>query len=200
MALKRYGVRAREVSPWLDRFDEVFQPGPRTLELGCGLGHDAGDLGAVGLKVVALDCERARVALAREEAPTAALLVADLARSLPFPGGAFDLVVASLSLHYFDQASTGRIVTEIARVLRPEGQLLCRVNAIGDVLHRYGQGIELEPGLFEVTPGRTKRFFTPESLAAFLQPSFAISELMPRLAWTEQGEKRTLECLARRRD
>ena len=199
MASRHSIAQAREVSPWLARFDAVLRPGLRALELGCGLGHDAGELSAFGLAVCALDCEQARVARAHEEAPSAMLLVADLARTLPFSGEVFDLVVASLSLHYFDQATTSRIVAEIARVLRPEGRLLCRVNAVGDVLHGYGQGAAREPELFEVGPGRTKRFFTPESLTAFLQPGFVIDELTPRLAWTDTGEKRTLECLARRR-
>ena len=59
MASRHSIAQAREVSPWLARFDAVLRPGLRALELGCGLGHDAGELSAFGLVVCALDCEQA---------------------------------------------------------------------------------------------------------------------------------------------
>lgn len=189
----------REVSPWLERFAEVLGPGLRALELGCGLGHDAAELIGRGLTLVALDRSRERLAGARRRAPEAHLLVADLTVPLPFPSGRFDLVVASLSLHYFTAATTHGIVAEIARVLREDGRLLCRVNATGDVVHGYGVGPEREPDLFEVRPGHTKRFFTEETLRDTLDPAFDVRRIAPRLTVTAEGEKQTLECLAVRR-
>lgn len=40
---------------------------------------------------------------------------------LPFPGGSFDLIVSSMSLHHWDDPESA--VPELARVLRPGGRL-----------------------------------------------------------------------------
>jgi SAM-dependent methyltransferase len=42
--------------------------------------------------------------------------------ALPFPDGSFDLVVSTLSMHHWADATTG--LAEIGRVLRPDGRAL----------------------------------------------------------------------------
>ncbi len=64
----------------------------RVLDLGCGTGHYAGALAALGLEAVGLDLDAAMIAAARERYPSALFAVADLAevRSIsPHAEGAF---------------------------------------------------------------------------------------------------------------
>jgi SAM-dependent methyltransferase len=126
-------------------------------------------------------------------------IAADLSQPLPFRPGAFDRIVASLSLHYFDAMSTERIVREVARVLRGEGVLIARVNATGDWNFGYGQGEEVEPDLFRQPDGRLKRFYTPESLSSALEPCLTIERLEPRTIRQRGQPKQTLETVARKR-
>jgi SAM-dependent methyltransferase len=99
------------------------------LEVGCGPGHLSTQLARDhGLVVTGLDLdpamiERARATAGRLGAGVRApdFVVGDVA-SLPFPDGSFDLVVSTMSLHHWADATAG--LTEIARVLRPEGRAL----------------------------------------------------------------------------
>jgi SAM-dependent methyltransferase len=97
--------------------------GRRVLDAGCGAGAHAAELVARGARVTGVDSSAGLLALAaRRLGPAAALHRADLADPLPFPDGAFDVVLASLLLHYLrDWAPT---LAEFHRVLAPGGRLV----------------------------------------------------------------------------
>jgi SAM-dependent methyltransferase len=95
-------------------------PGRRTLDLGCGEGRLGRFLQSLGHQVVGIDASATMVRLAATYAPPVPSVVADAAR-LPFPDGAFDLVVAYMSLHDIDPMP--QAVAEVARVLEPGGRL-----------------------------------------------------------------------------
>lgn len=104
--------------------------GARVLEVGCGPGHLAIMLAVRhGLDVTGLDLDPAMIERARANAaltttsdargPT--FVVGDVA-ALPFADGSFDLVVSTLSMHHWTDPTAG--LTEIGRVLRPDGRVL----------------------------------------------------------------------------
>ncbi len=186
---------------WLDRFPDALIPGQTALDIGCGHGHDSRTLLAAGLRVIALDLTPENVRRSVGNAPDASFLVADLRTGLPFRDQAFDLAVASLSLHYFDRETTDRILRDIHRVTVPGALLLARVNTVGDIASLWGAGIEHEPDFFEVEPGHFKRFYTEASLREAFTPYFDINHLFP-MATTVHGHqpKQTLVARATRRD
>lgn len=66
------------------------------------------------------------VELARQRlGEDAALRVANLGAPLPYPDDAFDVVVASLSLHYVEDWVSA--LAELRRVLRPGGRLIVSI-------------------------------------------------------------------------
>lgn len=150
----------------------------RVLELGCGLGYDTRWLLQAGCQVTALD--GSAVALARLAAalPGPQYVPHRLPAPLPFANASFDAVVAGLSLHYFLWHDTLAIMNEVHRVLRPGGLLLFAVNASGDSEFGYGQGVEVEPGLYAFE-GRLKRFFTQGDCCALLAPGWDLQALLP---------------------
>ena len=101
--------------------------GRRMLDAGCGSGPLSAalrDRGAIvtGIDISAGMLERAR----RRLGDDACLQQADLKSPLPFPGNAFDDVIASLVLHYLEDWTAP--LAELRRVLAPGGRLIASVN------------------------------------------------------------------------
>jgi len=187
--------------PWLERHVEAMRAaGRRVLEVGCGPGTDAAYLAGLGFEVVAFDRANPGRA-ARTAGPR--WVVAD-ATSLPFRAGTFDVVVASLSLHYLPWVETVRVFREVGEMVGRRGVLLFRVNASDDVNHGAGQGEEVEPGFFRVAGdagfwSETKRFFTAEDVRAVVPKEFEVEVLEHRTILRFREPKQVWESRARRR-
>jgi SAM-dependent methyltransferase len=106
----------------LDRLDDTTIRFSRALDVG-GRGVVAPLLAARGIEVVSCDLSPRMAAL--NPAPH---VVAD-EEFLPFGAGAFDLIVASLSLHWVNDLPGALI--QLRRALRPDGLLLASLPALG---------------------------------------------------------------------
>ncbi|WP_431879257.1 class I SAM-dependent methyltransferase [Amycolatopsis sacchari] len=101
--------------------------GKRVLDVGCVGGHLARQLVERGAKVTGIDLSATMIDFARKRCPEAEFHQADLARPLDFlPSDAFDLVTASLVLHYLED--WGPPLAELRRVLEPGGVLVLSVH------------------------------------------------------------------------
>ena len=105
--------------------------GLRVLDVGCGTGSWAGELGRLGARVWGVDRSPAMIEAARRKATQQAgtggsveFLVGD-ARRLPFGDAQFDLVTALLMLEWSEDA--GLVMREAARVTRPGGRVLVAI-------------------------------------------------------------------------
>jgi SAM-dependent methyltransferase len=98
----------------------VPTPGRRTLDLGCGEGRLSRDLKRLGHSVVGVDLSPTMLAAARAADPEIETHLADAA-TLPFENGAFDLVLAFMSLQDIDDYAGA--IRESARVLVPGGRI-----------------------------------------------------------------------------
>jgi NADH dehydrogenase [ubiquinone] 1 alpha subcomplex assembly factor 5 len=111
----------------LDRLDDITHRFTRALDLG-GRGVVAPRLRARGIPlVVSMDLSARMVARARGQA--GGLPVAGDEEALPFAPESFDLVVASLSLHWVNDLP-GALV-QIRRALRPDGLFLASLPGLG---------------------------------------------------------------------
>lgn len=59
----------------------------------------------------------------------------DIIKRLPFNDNEVNVIIADLSLHYFNKEQTKEIINEIKRVLAPGGYLIGRVNSANDKYH-----------------------------------------------------------------
>lgn len=138
---------------WLDFWGPRLS-GKSILELGAGEGKDSAYLRRHGCSLVASDLT-----------PNLELGITrlDHGKPLPFHDNTYDVVVASLTLHYFRWTQTEDIVKELGRVLKSDGLLICRVNSINDKHYGATGYPEIEKRLFNVK-GQLKRFFTREDI------------------------------------
>ncbi len=194
--------RQHGADPWLDPFWSTLRAaGEQALELGCGPGEDAAELTARGFRVVGFDLLRKPIRRAVEHAPDAHFFVADLRAPLPVRSETVNIVVASLSLHYFPWHETQGIMSEVRRVLRSGGVFVFRVNATDDVNFGASQGEEIEPNYYHVPPdGRNnrpyKRFFDAPSIHALLTSGWRVVHLAHRTIDRYGEAKQVWECLA----
>ena len=120
----------------------ALQPGERVLELGCGTGSMwQGVTLPEGCHVTLTDFSAGMLETARQNTAHlgADYLQAD-AQAIPFPDGAFDVVIANMMLYHVPDID--RALREIRRVLKPGGRFFAAtfgengvVAAVAEMLH-----------------------------------------------------------------
>lgn len=144
---------------WLDDYKSVLDKCKTpALDLGCGTGNDTLYLTERGFKVIACDYSEIALDKIKNTFANVETKLIDISEPLPFNDNSFDLIIADLSLHYFDEKTTKSIMREIKRILNPNGHLLARVNSTADINHGAGQGKKIEENFYFVE-GYNKRFF-----------------------------------------
>ncbi len=160
---RQQGGSSLHYEPWLERWRHLLPEGGRVLDLGCGAGHDTRWLSDAGYPVLSADFSFDALSVAKRTAAVSLFLQLDLRQGLPFSRGAFDGVIANLSLHYFPWPQTVQILGQVRESLKPGGPLLARFNSTRDSNFGAEGGRPVEPNAFWVD-GMYKRFFDRESL------------------------------------
>ncbi|MGN6171241.1 MAG: class I SAM-dependent methyltransferase [Solirubrobacteraceae bacterium] len=99
-----------------------IRPGDHALDLGCGDGRFTGLLAEAGAQPVGADVALAALRRARTACPDIEFVLTPIDAALPLEDGAFDVVWASEVIEHV--ADTARWLSEVRRVLRPQGRLL----------------------------------------------------------------------------
>ncbi len=144
----------------LDRLDDTTRRFTRALDLG-GRGVVAPLLRRRGIEVVSADLSAPMAAL------SGGVCVAADEEWLPFAPGSFDLVVASLSLHWVNDLPGALI--QLRRAMRPEGLLLASLPALGTLASLRAALTEAEAALTGGAAPRVSPFPDLRDLAGLLQ-------------------------------
>lgn len=96
-------------------------PGMRVLDVGCGTGHDSARLTRAGFTVTGVDGSSGMLEIARSLHPDTEFIEADV-RRLPVETASVDVVLSIEVFRYLPEVRPA--LAEIARVLRPGGQVL----------------------------------------------------------------------------
>jgi len=155
---------------WLDSWQNLFRnPQGKVLEIGVGSGPNLEHFGAIlQQNIWACDVAPSAIDQLQKRHPRVNAFLHDMTQPFPFGDRSFDYIVSDLSLHYFDQATTESIESEILRLCRIGGYFFVRVNRVGDEVFGYGQGEEIETDFFELSQNR-KRFFSKTSLQSLFE-------------------------------
>ena len=134
---------------WLDKYKDILEKSRDTkiIDLGC-------DYSKEGLNIV------------KRYIRNFEIVEMDLTEKFPFENESIEVIIADLSLHYFDENTTKSILNEIKRILKYDGYLIARVNTIKDVNFNAGNGEEIEKH-FYLTKEGYKRFFDEEDIKNF---------------------------------
>ena len=150
---------------WLDEYKDLLEKNKKNeiLDLGCGIGADTLYLLERGYKVLSCDFSTEALKSIRNNINNSKTLYLDMMKKFPLPDNKYSLVIADLSLHYFDNETTIHIMREIKRILKDNGILLSRVASVNDYNFGAGKGEKLENNYY-FEGDYTKRFFDLEDV------------------------------------
>lgn len=188
---KNYRLSDIKVDDWLDKFEDIIlNCNTPVLDLGCGSGNDTLYLINKNKKVISCDLSSSAIENIKKNFPEIYdARCFNMLDGMPFSDDSFELIIADLSLHYFKELDTIKILKEIRRILVTGGHLIFRVNSINDVNHGAGRGKIIEHHLYETSDGRLKRFFDEEDLKFFFK-DFNIEYLNEEIMTRYKLEKR----------
>jgi SAM-dependent methyltransferase len=147
-------------APLLDRLDDTSRRFSHALDIG-GRGAVAPALMARGMQVVSADISPAMAGIAG-----GVPLVLGAEPDFGLPAQAFDLVVASLALHGFNDLPGALI--QLRRALRPEGLMLASIPVLGTLDELRGALLEAEDATTGGVSPRVAPFPTLQDAAGLL--------------------------------
>jgi SAM-dependent methyltransferase len=170
----------REEGKWLDPWWQLFEScSTPILDLGCGRGLGTKYLIDRGKRVIAADYAEEALKIVPMVTPSAMPLQFDMRADLPFPNRNFNIVVSSLSLHYYAWEITVKIIRDIHNQLLDGGCLIARVNAKNDrtYLEAVAQNLPQIEKDYYLIRGSPRRYFDEESLLNLLSSDWEIIHL-----------------------
>lgn len=145
---------------WLDEYKDILEKNKDNdiLDLGCGIGADTLYLIERGYSVLSCDFSKEALRSVKDNIPNSKTMYLNMLEKFPIDNDAYSLIIADLSLQYFNNQDTIHIMNEIKRILKTDGILLARVASVNDFNFGAGVGEELEKN-FYFEGDYTKRFF-----------------------------------------
>lgn len=127
---------------WLDEYKNILQENKdnEILDLGCGIGADTLYLLERGYNVLSCDFSVEALKSIENNIPNSKILYLDMMKKFSIADKKYSLIIADLSLHYFNNETTIHIMKEIKRILKDGGVLLARVASVNDFNFSVGQG------------------------------------------------------------
>ena len=152
---------------WLDKYIDLLKNDDVIVELGCGRAYASNYLMEQGFRdITACDFSEEALKVVREENKNLKTMNFDMSRGLPFNDNSIDIIIADLSLHYFNNKTTQYIINEIYRVLKNDGYVIGRVNELKEIEKLNKGSIKIEENFYYEEP-IYKRFFDKECLEKY---------------------------------
>jgi SAM-dependent methyltransferase len=157
----------KELEPdiWIREYKEFFDGKGKCLDLGCGIGQFSKELIEYGYDVTSADISNIALNKVKEFNPN--VVQVDMREKLPFEDEEFDLIFANLSIHYFTDSDTKKLMQEIQRILKNGGLFIGSVNGIQGI-DRVKDTAQLIEYHYYYNKNQYFRFFDREDLNKYL--------------------------------
>ncbi|MNI48899.1 hypothetical protein D3C73_1034890 [compost metagenome] len=151
----------------MDKYEKYLtHKGDLIVDLGCGIGNNVLYLLEKGILPIACDISEEAIKKIKDRFPKIQTKCFDMSEGLPFEKESIKVLIADLSLHYFDEETTYKLNNEIHSVLRKDGFLLCRLNSTNEVINKGLVTPSNENFLLE-NEGIYRRFFDQHEINRF---------------------------------
>lgn len=113
---KNIPKKTLEEDNWLDEYHKYFSNSDLCLDLGCYIGQYTKKIMSHEYIVVSADISKISLNVVKEFNNN--VIEIDMQNPLPFDDNKFDIVFANLSIHYFDDKTTKKLMSVIKRILK----------------------------------------------------------------------------------
>jgi len=174
----------RGMKRWIAAYFESAEIQP-VLDLCCGIGTQSRLLSQQDISVCGLDMDHELLSFAIRKYTEIPFVCGDAAE-LPFTDNSFQGVILSYALHEKSPEARLRMLTEIRRVLKPQGRLLCLdFENPWNITSRLGRGLTFG---IEKMAGREhfqngQQFLREEGLRVFLKQNGLKEEKSRPFPW-----------------
>ena len=128
--------------------------GIHVLDVGCGTGTNLMLYHEAGCKVFGIDLSPAMVEVAQKKLGNRANIRVGDASKMPYADDSFDLVTGLFTLHEMPSGIRPAVISEIARVVRPDGRILLIDYHLGPIRFPKGWMYKAIILFFEIMAGR----------------------------------------------
>lgn len=155
---------------WINKYSDIFNkiPKGKALDLGCGLGQYTKFMLDNGFEVTSADISIEALNKLKESLPETETIQLDMSEKLPFEDNQFELIIANLSIHYFDEKTTKQLISEIKRILKPGGYFIGSVNSSKCIEFIKDHIVKIEDNYYS-EPGRNIRLWNKEQFEEFFK-------------------------------
>lgn len=115
-----YAKEFSKPSEYIDEFLALLPKNAKILDVGCGVGVDAGYMASEGLEVIGIDLSKEMLKLARQKFPQIDFRQQDI-RKLDFPPNSFDGILASCSLIHIPKKDVPALLKRFYQILNKDG-------------------------------------------------------------------------------
>lgn len=147
---------------WILDYMKYLPKTGNLLDLGCGVGQYSIYLYNLGYNVSSCDISLKALEILNEKNKNIKTKIQDMNKPLDYKDNEFDIVFANLSIHFLSDENTENLLSEIKRILKPNGIFIGSVNSAKAYEFIKDHIIKLEDNYYD-SNGRTVRLFDDKS-------------------------------------
>lgn len=151
---------------WILDYMKYLPKTGNLLDLGCGVGQYSSYFYSLGYNVSSCDISSKALEILNEKNKNIKTKIQDINKPLDYKDNEFDIVFANLSIHFLSDENTKNLLSEIKRILKPNGIFIGSVNSTKAYEFIKDHIIKLEDNYYD-SNGRTVRLFDEKSFEKY---------------------------------